>query len=120
MLKRFLAPLAALALLSGCALTNAPGPGPVADQTIVDERVALGVETVYQGWVAFVETGVDLGLIKGPLAATMQDYDRRIYTSVLLARQAYDAGNTATYAEATAAATQLIAEAMALVRGDQS
>ncbi len=117
MLKRLLAPLAALALLSGCAgLLN--GPGEVADTTITDERVALGVETLYQGWVASVETGVDLGLIKGQLAARMQDYDRRIYTSVLLARRAYDAGNSSSYAVAVAEVASLISQAMSLVRGE--
>lgn len=112
--------LAPLALAtSGCALLNAPGPGTVADQTIVDERAALGVETIYSGWRAFVETGVDLGLIKGDMAARMQDYDTRIYAYVRVARQAYDTGNTASYNEAVAAATNLVAEAMAAYKGGQ-
>lgn len=113
-----LGPLLALALLTGgCSLLTAPGPATVADQTIVDERAALGVETIYTGWVAFVETGVDLGLIKGELAGKMQAYDKRIYSYVKIARQAYDTGNTDTYNEATAAATKLVAEAMAAFQG---
>lgn len=120
MLKRLLAPLAALALLSGCAALStaiSSGPGTVADQTVTDERVALGVETLYQGWTSMVTTGVELGLIRGDLAARLQDYDRRIYAAVLLARQAYDAGNAASYAQATAQASALIAEATALING---
>jgi hypothetical protein len=120
MLKRLLAPIAALALLGGCAgLTSAitSGPATVADQTVADERVALGVETMYQGWNTMVTTGVELGLIRGPLAGRLQDYDRRIFAAVQLARQAYDAGNAASYAQATAQASALIAEATALING---
>lgn len=120
MLKRLLAPIAALALLGGCAgLTSAitSGPATVADQTVADERVALGVETMYQGWNAMVTTGVELGLIHGSLAGRLQDYDRRIFAAVQLARQAYDAGNAASYAQATAQASALIAEATALING---
>lgn len=119
MLKRLLAPIAALALLGGCSfLTNPPtSPGQVADQTTADERVALGVETLYQGWTAMVTTGVELGLIHGDLAAKVQDYDTRIYAAVRVARQAYDAGNAQSYAAATAQVTSLIAEANALIKG---
>lgn len=114
-----MAPLVALTLLAGCsAITNPPpSPGHVADQTIIDEQVALGVETLYQGWEIMVRTGIDLGLVRGSLAAELQAYDRDIFRYVQLARQAYDTGNTASYAEATAAAAALVAEASALLKG---
>lgn len=115
MKKLLIVPLAALALAtSGCALLGIPSsPQAASDATIKDEQAALAVETMYAGWRAFVETGVDLGLIKGDLAARMQVYDNRIYAYVKVARHAYDTGQTASYQAAVNSARNLIAEAMA-------
>jgi hypothetical protein len=115
MKKSLLAPLAALALAaSGCTLLGLPSsPQAASDATVKDEQAALAVETMYAGWRAFVETGVDLGLIRGELAARMAAYDNRIYGYVKIARQAYDAGQTASYQAAVGSARALIAEAMA-------
>lgn len=114
-----LALLAPLALLTGCAGlgTLPPGPGTVADQTINDERAALGVEVMYQGWRSAVTTGVELGLVKGELAGRLQALDTRIYAAVGVARRAYDAGQSASYAMAAAQVAELIAEGTNLMKG---
>ena len=120
-MKKTFTALAALSLISCAPLgLSGLGPAPIADRTVTDERVALGVETLYQGWRATVETGVDLGLIRGATAGRVQQLDRDIYAAVLVARQAYDAGNSATYAEAAARVARLIAEGSRLIQGDNA
>lgn len=118
MRKLLLAPLVALGLAtSACSLFGLPSsPQTASDTTVKDEQAALAIETAYKGWVAFIETGVDLGLIKGDMAAKMQVYDNRIYAYVKVARQAYDTGQTASYQEAVFKARALIAEAIAASR----
>ena len=118
-MKRLLLALAApFALLTaGCAFDQTPGPGTVANQTINDERAALGVEVMYQGWRSAVTTGVELGLVKGTLAARLQVLDNRIYSAVGVARRAYDAGQASSYAVAAAQVASLIAEGTNLMKG---
>lgn len=118
MMKRLLAPLIALSLaapaLSGCALFGLPSsPRVAAESTVADESTALKIETIYKGWRAFVETGVDLGVIRGATAAKMQDYDNRIYAWVRVGRTAYAAGNSASYQDAVGKVRELVAEGMA-------
>jgi len=119
MLKTLVAALCAPLLLVSCA-PMAGTPTELANTTIVDERAALGVETLYKGWVAMVDTALDLDLLRGERAARVEALDKDIYAAVQVARQAYDAGNAASYADATARVTALIATASALIQGDRT
>lgn len=112
------APLA----LAGCASLGVPTipdtPGQVADQTVLDERGAIAVESAYRAAGLALEMAVDTGLLRGQAAATAATYEQRAYTAVLAARAAYDAGNATSYAAALASARSAIARALLAVNGE--
>lgn len=121
MSRPFIAAALALAVpLGGCAGLALPeSPRSAANATVADEQAALGVEVIYQGWATFVTNGVRLGLIRGETAAKVQEYDARIFAVVQLARQAYDAGNAASYAAFTTQAVTIVGEATGFVSAMQ-
>lgn len=54
---RFLIPIAVALALPACDLTPPRSPGQVADQTVLDEKVGIGVETAYQATRAAYDAG---------------------------------------------------------------
>lgn len=108
-------------LLSGCAGLGGivsgipPSPSAVADQTTLDERGAIAVEIAYQAAARAVEALTDAGLIEGAAATRVAEVDRKAFAAVQAARTAYDAGNSASYAEALAKARSEIAALLRLI-----
>jgi len=96
------------------SLPNAPGD--LADATLLDEQAALSVELAYQAAGAAVKTAVDAGVLHGDAADQVAALDRQAYRAVRAVRDAYDAGNADSYAEAAIIARKHIAALLALVR----
>lgn len=121
MRKLFL--FAALPLaLAGCGLGSVAGnvptsPGQVAQQTVLDEQGALGVELAYKAFRTALEVAVDAGVLKGANATKAATLDNRAYAAVQAARAAYRAGNAASYAQAVTEARAAINAALAAVKG---
>lgn len=129
---------AAGALMSG---GSAPTPQAVADRTVLDEKAGIAVETLYSalaraGALAF-RTGViepsanpavqSDGFCALVRAGEFEPTDRGSHLMALecrlrrardLTRQAYDAGNAASYDQAAREAVALGREMLALIRGD--
>jgi hypothetical protein len=91
-----LAPLS-LALAACAAVPTVPTPVELADKTVLDERAVVGVELAYKAARLAVETGVDAGIIKGPLASNLRALDNTAYRAVQATREAYRTGNAASY-----------------------
>lgn len=122
MRKLFLAAAALSLSLTGCAglgtLASVPtSPGQVADQTVLDEQAALGVELAYKAFRTALEVAVDAGLLRGQRAAQAATLDNRAYEAVQAARAAYRSGNAASYAQAVTNARAAIDAALAAVKG---
>ena len=108
---------AALLSLSGCAGLSAlmapPAPATVANQTVLDEQGAIGVELAYKAARVALETAVDANMLKGAKATQAAALDNQAFAAVTGVRAAYRAGNGANYgvalAEARAAVTNLLA-----------
>lgn len=108
---------AALALsLPGCAGLGAlmtGGPVTAANQTVIDEQGAIGVELAYKAARTALEIAVDSGLLKGERAARAADLDNQAFAAVTGVRAAYRAGNSSNYgvalAESRAAVTAMLA-----------
>lgn len=101
--------------LSGCATPTAP-----ATQSVVDEKVAIGVNAAYKAFRISVETGVNAGLIKGPLAGRLADIDNRAYQAVLLVDAAYRAAQISPTADNLAAYYAAAREAYSIIGSGQS
>lgn len=95
-------------------LPNAPGE--LADATLLDEQAALSVELAYQAAGTAVRTAVDAGVLHGEAADKVAALDRQAYRAVRAVRDAYDAGNADSYAQAAIIARRHIAALLALVR----
>lgn len=78
---------------SSSAVPASLGPVPILQRTTADERALLATELAYKVGRTAVETAVDAGLVKGPLAARIATADREAYRLLRLARAAYDTGN---------------------------
>jgi hypothetical protein len=108
-------------LMTGCAGIGGiaagipPSPAAAADQTTLDERGAIAVEIAYQAAARAVEALTDAGLIEGAAATRVAEVDRKAFAAVQAARTAYDAGNSASYAEALAKARSEIAALLRLI-----
>lgn len=103
MLKIFLTAFAAV-FLTACVPTlpsaGLPTPSTVAEQSILDEQLGIGVELGYKLWRVAVETGVKAGEIKGEKASRVAEIDLQLYNGLLAVRSAYATGNAATYSSA--------------------
>lgn len=114
-MKRLLIPIAALSLaLTGCAgLLTPPAPAVVANQAVLDEQGAIGVELAYKAARMAVEVAVDAGLLKGDRASKAAQLDNQAFAAVTGVRAAYRAGNASSYgvalAESRAAVTAMLA-----------
>lgn len=130
--------LAAALALSACT-TLPDSPSVVADETALDERTGLLVETLYStatsaGTLAFragiIRPSVDPEVQRDDFCALVADYepsDRggeamalecRLRAARDATRAAYDAGNATDYAAASDMAMSLARELLALIRGD--
>lgn len=112
---------ASLALCACAPNTSADGglpnaPGDLADATVLDEQTALSVELAYQAAGLAVKSAADAGVLHGDAAAKAAKLDRQAYGAVRAVRDAYDAGNADSYAQAAVIARKQIAAILALIR----
>ena len=109
-MKKSFSIIAAISLslsLPGCAglmSTMAGGPVVAANQTVLDEQGAIGVELAYKASRTALEIAVDSGLLKGERAAKAAALDNQAYAAVIGVRAAYRAGNSSNYGVAMAEA----------------
>lgn len=120
MKKLILVAMASMSLAS-CGLPTLitgvpPAPVAVANQTILDEKVGIAVETAYKAWRLAVELAVDTNLLKGEKAARVAEIDQKMFEATLLVQAAYKVGNANQYASAAREANDLIKQGIALMR----
>ena len=112
---------AALALsLTGCAGLGAMmtgGPATAANQTVLDEHGAIGVELAYKAARTALEIAVDSGLLKGDRAAKAAALDNQAFAAVTGVRAAYRAGNASNYGAAMGEARAAVTAMLAVVKG---
>lgn len=94
----------------------APTPAAVTSATAIDEKALAGVELAYKAMRTAGEIAVDAGVLAGDNAARVAAIDEKAYAALLLARQAYKAGNAADYGAAVGQALELIGQAQALIK----
>lgn len=114
---KYFAILAAFALV-GCQGIAGPipaSPSAVANQTVLDEKTAIGAELAYKAARTALELAVDLGRVRGDAAATAIVLDSKAYAALGKVRAAYRAGNAASYAAAAAEAHALVGEMLNLI-----
>lgn len=123
-MRRMLLICASLCLAStipACASVGGSPPGSpasAADSTVLDERIALGVEAAYGGARTVAEVLVDTGQLKGAKAARVAKLDREAYAAVKLMRAAYSAGNSSSYLAAARTATGAVQAFLSSTRGE--
>ena len=102
MKRLILATTMPLLLLTGCTFGEVAStpPAVVASRTVLDEQGVLAVELAYKAARLAVEAGVDAGAIKGETALRFADLDNKAFLAVTVARNAYAAGNAASYSDA--------------------
>lgn len=93
--------LAALAL-AGCGvggLTDvASTPAAVANQTVLDEKGAIAVETAYTAAAKAAALAIRTGVVSDPnTIRRIGELDNRAYAAVQATRAAYNAGNASSY-----------------------
>lgn len=127
-MRHLLIAMAALALTAcntmgraadvGTVATNVVIHGPVvyADRTTADETAGRSVELVYKAARTFVETLVDVGLIRGQRAAQFQDLNRRAFAATQAVQAAYRSGNSSSIGKAVDEANAAIASLMAVAQ----
>lgn len=117
-MRKFIAALLLPLALAACGVLDPRPAGPVvvADQTVLDERAAVGVELAYKATALTLETAVDAGLLYGEAATKAAELDRKAYAAVTAARKAYEAGNAATYDQAVADAYAAVSLALEALR----
>lgn len=116
-MRRLLIAAALVFALPACTTLPIAGPGPVAEATALDEKVAVSVELAYRAARVAMETGVDAGLIKGARATQVAGLDNRAYAAVLAVRAAYKAGNAASYATAAVEAQTAVSAMLGAIKG---
>lgn len=123
MKRLLLATCLALAPLAGCVgLSDMPnikgGPGVIANQTVLDEKTGIAIETAYSAAAEAATLAIRAGVVSPATAQRIADVDRRAYAAVQATRAAYDAGNSSSYQVAAAQALPLLREMLALVKGN--
>lgn len=118
-MKRLLL-ISALALsLTGCqalgTLMAPPAPAAVANQTVLDEQGAIGVELAYKAARIAVEMAVDAGFLKGEAASRAAAADDAAFAAVAGVRAAYRAGNAQSYGIAMADARTAVASMLTAI-----
>jgi hypothetical protein len=103
-MKKFLLALCALCLLTPLTActglgtlgdVTTGGPVVIANQTKVDEQLALSAELGYKAWMKGVEIGISSGYIKGSVATKVAAVDNKLYSALQTVEQAYTTGNSA-------------------------
>lgn len=91
--------LIAIALaLSACSQTPPTSPGQVANQTVLDEKAAIGVETAYTAAARAAAMAIRGGLVTDPARiARIGQIDTQAHRAVQAVRAAYKAGNATSY-----------------------
>ena len=101
------------------AIGNIPAnPAAVASQTKLDEQAALSVELAYKAARLTVSTATRAGLVTPQNATKLAAADNKAYMAVVLVREAYAAGNAASYSQALTAARAAIADIVTLSSGN--
>lgn len=114
-MRRLLLAAAVSLSLTGCQGLGAlmAPPAVTANQTVLDEQGAIGVELAYKAARLAMETVVDAGFLKGERATRAMAADNAAFAAVTTVRAAYRAGNAQSYgiamAEARAAVTSMLA-----------
>lgn len=120
-MKKILIAMAAVALSSCSVLTGLAGipssPKAVAEQTVLDERIALGMELAYQAAAFSAVTAIKAGVVPQEQMKTVRDADQMAYNAVLMVRNAYKAGNADSYLSASSDARAAISAMMNLLKG---
>lgn len=116
-MKRILIAAALALSLPGCAgLAALTSPATVANQTVLDEQGAIGVELAYKASRTAMEVAVDAGLLKGERAAKAAALDNQAFAAVTTVRAAYRAGNAGNYGVALAEARAAVTNMLAVIR----
>jgi len=90
--------IALLMCIPVAACTTIPtAPVEVAETTVLDERAGIAAEDAYKLVRTLMESAVDLGLVRGQLAAQLITYDTRAFSALEAMRTAYRTGNAQTY-----------------------
>lgn len=120
-MKKILVALAAVTLSACSVLTGLAGipnsPKDVAEKTVLDERIALGMELAYQAAAFSAVTAIKAGVVPQDKMKTLRDADQMAYNAVLMVRNAYKAGNADSYLSASSDARAAIGAMMTLLKG---
>jgi len=115
-MKRLFLPLAAILSLSACGpLSALTAPATYANATVLDEKLAIGVELAYQAAAQAVLAVNDVRPFSPALKARIQAADRKAYEAVVSVRAAYRAGNAPSYSMAAAEAQSAISALLQLI-----
>jgi hypothetical protein len=119
-MKRFILltlPIALVACTPTGITSIPPSPQAVAETTILDEQAALGVELAYQAAALAALTAMKSGLVDAKTKVEIAKADTFAYAQVQKVRAAYDAGNSASYAQTLPVARTAVGSLLALVKG---
>lgn len=92
-------------------------PSTVADKTVLDEEVGLGLTTAYRGAVALARVANRAKPFSPALKVRVAELDSKAFKAVAAVRTAYEAGNQDSYTAAAKTARGLIDEIIALAGG---
>lgn len=114
-MKRLI-PLVLVLALPGCSLgALMQPPATHANATVLDEKLAIGVELAYQAAAQAILAVNDVRPFSPALKARIQAADRKAYEAVVAVRAAYRAGNASSYSMAAAEAQSAIAALLQLI-----
>lgn len=111
-----LAPALAMSMvaLPGCSVLN-ESPRVAADQTLLDEQMAIAVESSYQAAAQILLVQVRSGQISGEDLEKAEAFEAKAFLAVKAVRSAYDAGNSDSFASALPEALRAIADFRKLI-----
>lgn len=108
--------LACSLALAGCTLEPPTSPGQIANQTVLDEKAGIAIETAYAAAAEAATLALRGGFVSGPQAQRIAEIDNRAYAAVQATRAAYRAGNARSYSEAAASALPILRELLAAIK----
>lgn len=115
MRKLMLAAAMAAMPLGGCATLPAT-PADLAGQTLLDEKAAIGAELSYTAAAKAATLAIRANAVSDPATiAKIGELDRKAYAAVQATREAYNAGNAASYAEAFTRAQGAVSALLAAI-----
>lgn len=94
--------VAPMLMLAGCQPTGIPtSPGQIANQTVLDEKGAIAVETAYTAAARAAALAIRSGLVTDSTKiARIGQLDRQAFAAVQSVRAAYNTGNASSYQSA--------------------